>query len=99
MMGAVWKRILLDDEEGEDISHAATNTQSIAEVTGIARETVRRKLSHMHAKGWVRRDAEGNWIPTRQAASDLRPATLATIAYLRTVFAAAFEDGERGADG
>ena len=43
-----------------------TNTLSIAHATGIPRETVRRKLDAMEAKGWVARDDARNWVPTRQ---------------------------------
>jgi hypothetical protein len=90
--GEGWREILLSDGRGRGNTHSATNTQSIAHVTGIPRESVRRKLAQLEAKGWVTRDGAGNWIPTAQAADDLRPATMATIAYLRTVFAAALEE-------
>ena len=38
-----------------------TNSSSIAEVTGIPRETVRRKLEALARRGWVERDADGLW--------------------------------------
>ena len=90
--GEGWGEILLSDGRGRGNTHSATNTQSIAHVTGIPRESVRRKLEQLEAKRWVTRDPKGKWTPTAQAADDLRPATMATIAYLRTVFAAALEE-------
>ncbi|HBG99592.1 MAG: helix-turn-helix domain-containing protein [Rhodobacteraceae bacterium] len=66
-----------------------TNAASIAEASGIPRETVRRKLNALHARGWIERDAAGTWRPARSAADDLRPATQATLDYLQTVIGAA----------
>jgi hypothetical protein len=37
------------------------NASSIAEVTGIPRETVRRKLEGLASRGWVARDESGVW--------------------------------------
>lgn len=37
------------------------NSSSIAEVSGIPRETVRRKLEGLARKGWVERDESGSW--------------------------------------
>jgi len=37
------------------------NSTSIAEVSGIPRETVRRKLEGLARKGWVERDEGGQW--------------------------------------
>lgn len=68
---------------------STTNGLSIAEMTGIPRETVRRKLALLHDRGWIERDAAGNWTTTRCAAEDLRPSTMATLLYLRTLFGAA----------
>ncbi len=42
------------------IRHLPTNAYSIAQATGIPRQTVRRKLAVLEAKGWVVRDAKGN---------------------------------------
>jgi hypothetical protein len=66
----------------------STNTQSIADATGIPRESVRRKLERLRGKGWVERQESGYWAPTLRAAEDLRPSTLETIAYLRSVISA-----------
>jgi hypothetical protein len=51
----------------------------IADLTGIPRETVRRKLEAMAKRGWVRQNAEAAWsiavvdgrIPVREALSGL----------------------------
>ena len=37
------------------------NSSSIAEITGIPRETVRRKLEALAARGWIARDERGRW--------------------------------------
>jgi hypothetical protein len=96
--GNAWRDTLLGDGVGRETRPCATNTQSIAAITGIPRESVRRKLVPLQRKGWVKRDDAGNWSPGPQAASDLRPATRATLRYLNTVFAAALaaSDGPRG---
>lgn len=84
---ADWQQSLLGDwSPGARLT--STNTQSIAEATGIPRESVRRKLEGLRAKGWVARHESGYWAPTHRAAEDLRPATFESIAYLRSVIAA-----------
>ena len=37
------------------------NSSSIAEISGIPRETVRRKLDALAERGWVARDEHGRW--------------------------------------
>lgn len=66
-----------------------TNTQSIAHITQIPRETVRRKLNWLEAKGWVRRDEQGNWHPMLEAASGLEAGTHAAVNYLKVILNAA----------
>jgi hypothetical protein len=66
-----------------------TNTQSIAETTGIPRESVRRKLARMQAKGWIERTGDGGWRPTPQASADLRAGSSATVTFIAAVIAAA----------
>ena len=66
-----WGEALLGQAE-QSSAVRVTNTLSISEATGIPRETVRRKLDAMAAKGWIVRDAKRNWAPTKQAAQDLR---------------------------
>jgi DNA-binding IclR family transcriptional regulator len=61
---------------------AAINALSIAEYTGIPRETVRRKVNELIQKGWVTRDDNGDLVPTPKAAQDLSQSTDATLDYL-----------------
>ena len=58
------------------------NLQSIADFSGIPRETVRRKLRDLTALGWVERDEFGNFAATPKAATDLAPLTEIGISYL-----------------
>jgi hypothetical protein len=82
-----WAEVLLGDYE-PSVHVRLTNTQSIAQASGIPRETVRRKLETMQARGWIERDERGNWTPSPRAASDLRASSTETIAYIRTLAAA-----------
>jgi hypothetical protein len=50
-----------------------TNVQSVADFTGIPRETVRRKVNDLCAKGWLERDKDGAVRLTIQGALDLSP--------------------------
>ena len=61
------------------------NTHSIAQITGIPRETVRRKLSIMEDKGWAERNAQGHWAIGDAARRDLEPMTDHSIEYLSTI--------------
>lgn len=63
----------------------AINLQSIADYTGIPRETVRRKLSVLLDKGWITKDEKGFLSATGDAAADLASATGASIHYLATL--------------
>jgi hypothetical protein len=82
-----WQAVLLGrpDQAG---SGKPTNPTSIALATGIPRQTVRRKLLMMQEKGWLKQDCAGHFEITLRAAEDLRPATLATMKYLRAILAA-----------
>ncbi len=60
----------------------AINYQSIADYTGLARESVRRKINELIEIGWIERTADGYLIATRQAAEDLAPLTEAGFTYL-----------------
>jgi hypothetical protein len=42
-------------------SEDASNASAIARITGIPRESVRRKLKAMREDGWVVRDTDNNW--------------------------------------
>jgi hypothetical protein len=60
----------------------ALNVLSIAQFSGIPRETVRRKVNQLMEKGWVERDAKGYVRATRKAAHDLHPLTEISFDYL-----------------
>jgi hypothetical protein len=68
-------------------------TARIADVTGIPRETVRRKLADLEARGWIARDADGKWgiarvdghAPARDALAELDRRGVARVAKLYTV--------------
>lgn len=68
-----------------DSQTVAINTLSIANYTGIPRETVRRKVAALIERGWIEREDNGDLRPTRKAADDLRVGTEATITYLRAI--------------
>lgn len=67
---------------------APINLQSIADYSGIPRETVRRKLRELERVGWVIRRDNGYLIASAQAARDLAPATEATLDYIVTIVTA-----------
>jgi DNA-binding MarR family transcriptional regulator len=67
------------------------NVQSIAETTGIARETVRRKVAELEAAGWIERGEDGHLVVSPRARDDLAPATQATMRYLVAIGAACVE--------
>jgi hypothetical protein len=92
-----WQDMLLGQAE-EAATMRVTNTLSIAQATGIPRETVRRKLDVMEAKGWIARDGARNWVPTRRAAEDLRKGSQETIGFIRTLVATALAARPRAAD-
>jgi hypothetical protein len=70
---------------------APINLQSIADYSGIPRETVRRKVRDLEQQGWIIRRDNGYLIATAKAAQDLEPATKATLRYLATVAPACTE--------
>ena len=82
--GENWKSALLETSN-ELATVDCTNTLSIAQATGIPRESVRRKLNVLLQKGWISRDESGNWKLTEQVAYDLQPATVATIEYITAI--------------
>jgi CRP-like cAMP-binding protein len=75
-----------------DTEHAAINQQSIADYSGIPRETVRRKIETLIEKGWVLRDEHKHLTATDKANADLHRLTESTVRYLRDV-QIAFEAG------
>jgi hypothetical protein len=68
-----------------DVPQKVINVQSIADCSGIPRETVRRKVARLIERGWVEKKADGALVVSEQAAVDLAPATQATFAYLLAV--------------
>jgi hypothetical protein len=58
------------------------NYHSIAEFTGIPRESVRRKIQHLIDIGWVERTKEGSLLATKKSKRELEPLTRATFEYL-----------------
>lgn len=74
----------LDGKRNES-NMGRTNTQSIADSTGIPRETVRRKVTRLIDRGWIRRNEDGTLEVVQKAAVDLAPATEVTFDYLLAV--------------
>ena len=64
---------------------APINLQSIADYSGIPRETVRRKIQALRRAGWVEKRDDGYLIATAKAATDLAPTTEATLRYLLAI--------------
>jgi len=58
------------------------NIRSIADFSGIPRETVRRKISLLQKKGWIERSSNGSIVATTSAKQDLEPLTLSSIKYI-----------------
>jgi DNA-binding IclR family transcriptional regulator len=74
------------------------NTQSIADSTGIPRETVRRKLQLLIDRGWIERTPDGGLVITQRVTLAMASATQATFDYLLDVTRAITDciDGEEG---
>ena len=66
----------------------AINIQSISDYSGIPRETVRRKIEHLIARGWVQRDDLRFMTATDKANDDLRDLTASTLRYMSEMEAA-----------
>lgn len=64
------------------------NVQSIADTSGIPRETARRKVRELQQAGWVERGDDGSLVVSARAREELSPATEATFRYLLAVGAA-----------
>lgn len=63
----------------------SVNAYSIAQYSGIPRETVRRKVARLVNNGWLTSDAKGNLSPTAKAAKDLAHGTQETVRFLKEV--------------
>jgi hypothetical protein len=91
----VWQRVSSDDVPTVELGKTplslppteavSLNVLSIANFSGIPRETVRRKVAALIEKGWVEREDNGDLRPTRKAATELQTGTDATIAYIREI--------------
>lgn len=73
--------LVVPHEVGQDV----VNMQSIADYTGIPRETVRRKVKILEQKGWLTRQKDGALAVDRRAATDLERATGSTIDYIAAI--------------
>lgn len=78
-----------------DVAPLAINLQSIADYSGIPRETVRRKIETLIAMGWVERDERRFVTATDKANASLRGLTESTVRYLRELEAALEAGGVR----
>lgn len=72
--------------DGDEHRQLPINLQSVAEFSGIPRETVRRKVRILEQKGWVERQPDGSLGVGRRAATDLEGATEHSIAYIALLF-------------
>lgn len=70
VLGQVHVRALLDARPDGTLEHRAApmplgiNASRIADITGISRQTVRRKLEKLRARGWVEQGTAGVWTLT-----------------------------------
>jgi hypothetical protein len=70
------------------------NVRSIADFSGIPRETVRRKVAQLLEKGWVTRNDDGFITASRQATAELEPLTKTSIRYIARMMALITEVGD-----
>lgn len=70
------------------VQPVAINVQSIADYSGIPRETVRRKIESLIAKGWIKRDARKYITVTDTAKDQLADLTYSAQRYLGEIEAA-----------
>jgi hypothetical protein len=62
------------------------NLRSIADFSGIPRETVRRKINQLVKLGWVAKQPDGSLLATSKARDDLEPLTRASIQYISRMY-------------
>jgi hypothetical protein len=72
----------------KSVTPAAINLQSISDYSGIPRETVRRKIEALIAKGWVERNDRRHVTATDAANFSLLQLTESAVRYLRETQAA-----------
>lgn len=75
----------MTQKDGREAVQFPINIQSVADFSGIPRETVRRKVKVLQDKGWVARAGDGRLIVTHRAAEDLQASTGDTVAYLASL--------------
>ena len=85
--GAPEEMSLTDFSEGtvRSLRPAAINLQSIADYSGIPRETVRRKIEILIEKGWVERSERRFVSATDKARDSLSNLTASELRYLRDI--------------
>lgn len=76
----------LTEQPYEGHKQIPINLQSVADYSGIPRETVRRKVKLLERRGWVTRDVNGLLAVGLSAAKDLEEATSQSVGYLETLF-------------
>lgn len=69
----------------ESLQPSAINLQSIADYSGIPRETVRRKIDVLVERGWVKRDERKFVTATDKAKDNLAELTKSSERYLRAL--------------
>ncbi|WPL18233.1 hypothetical protein Thiowin_03294 [Thiorhodovibrio winogradskyi] len=82
---------LLSPDRDAKVDPAPINLQSIADYSGIPRETVRRKIRDLERRGWIVKGDNGHLSVAPEAAHALAPATEATLTYLLNVVRACNE--------
>lgn len=65
-----------------EVVQTPINIQSIADFSGMPRETVRRKVLVLQEKDWVERDTKGLLTISPRAGAELTAATRGSVAYL-----------------
>jgi len=78
----------MTESDRPNANQVPINLQSVADFSGIPRETVRRKVKLLQDRGWISRAADGRLVVTHRAAEDLQGATSDTIAYLSSLLIA-----------
>jgi len=73
------------DANGEH--YKPLNSFSIAQISEIPRETVRRKLLHMERRGWISKDPRGHWHVESAGARAMKPVTQYSLDYLNRMAA------------
>lgn len=89
---AIRETLARGEAPGPVLRGDGTTASRIADVTGIPRQTVRRKLLAMEAKGWILRGEDGRWrivadgdgvtTPVRRAFADFDRRAMSRIARL-----------------